>query len=109
MKKDSVRQNPLKAAYLQFSLIYGLDLSEAILADISTFVVDYICCFIAENASRLILSQYDVISVHEDLYRILLFEIEGLAEFLGDNYPSELVELSYDACSLHDFLPLIML
>ena len=82
----------------------AFELSETVPADVFSFEDYDISRVVAKDAGGLILSQNDVFSLNEDLYGIFFLEIEGGPEFLGNDYPAELVELSDDSGRFHDIL-----
>ena len=66
-------------------------------ADAFVLVHNYIISVSAENAARLILLQYDLISVYEHLKRILGVDIHIASCFNGDDDSSEVIDMTNDS------------
>ena len=88
-------------------LLFAFDLLQTFCADILSANCDNIFCVAAENASRLILFQHDVVAVDEDFDRIFMTNVECSAKFDGKNNSSELIDLSHDSRSLHRVSPFL--
>lgn len=74
------------------------ELCEAGTANVFAFVVDYVACVVAENASRLIFFEQDVIVVNKDLDRIFFVEVKCTSQLDRQNDSAQVVNSSDDAC-----------
>ena len=77
------------------------DLCKALFADVLSFELNNVCSVVAEDAGRLILAKNDVVTFYEDLDGIALGQVECVSQFLGDDYSSKLIQLSYDSRCFH--------
>ena len=74
-----------------------LEFFKAFAADLLVLEVDDVFGVSAENAARLILLQYDLISVYEHLKRILGVDIHIASCFNGDDDSSEVIDMTNDS------------
>ena len=56
---------------------------------------------VTKDAGRLILFQHDGRPVYVDFQGITLCNVEGAAQFDGEDDPSQFVYPAYDTCGLH--------
>ena len=78
-------------------LCFFLEFFKAFAADLLVLEVDDVFGVSAENAARLILLQYDLISVYEHLKRILGVDIHIASCFNGDDDSSEVIDMTNDS------------
>lgn len=80
-----------------FVLCFFLELFKALAANLLVLEVDDVLGVSAENAARLILLQYDLISVYEHLERILGVDIHIASCLNGDDNSSEVIDMTNDS------------
>ena len=77
---------------------FGGDLLKTLSTDIFALYDMYVVGAVAEHTAGLIFFENDLVAVDIDFHRILLFYVHCFAQFLRQNDPAKLVDLTYDAC-----------
>jgi hypothetical protein len=75
-----------------------LDLCDAALADTHTVEINDIVSVVAENARGLIFLKNNSVLVRKYFKRILFVDPHGLSYADREDYTTELIDLSYNAC-----------
>jgi hypothetical protein len=106
MREPSITKAPAfnQAGASRFRILQVLQLFEAAAADVLAIEDLDVGGVVAEDAGGLILTQDDVAVLHVNLDGIAFGQIEGISQFLGDDDPPKLVQLSNDSCCFHGSL-----
>ena len=88
-----------------FSSLCLIQLCQAFEANILPLKNMTLLCASAENTPILVLFENDGCSVHINLQRILLCNIQRAAQLCRQNDSAELVNLSYDSGRFHTYSP----
>lgn len=83
--------------------------SKTCAADVAALITYHITSLAAEYTFGLILFQYNTVSVHEDLQRRILIDIQFAAQFYRQNYTAQLINLAYNSGRFHSSMSLSFL
>ena len=95
--RDAGRKPSIPKFLCNIYLKRFLYLLEAILADTLAVEENYIVCISAEYAGGLVFLKNDSVFIGENFKRVLLSDIQCLADAYGEHYAAKLIYFSYDS------------
>ena len=86
-----------QGVFYKENVLLQLQFPDAVGAYVFTLEVDHILGVVAENAGGLVLFQYNGGAVHIDLQRILFRDVQGAAQFDGQDDPPQFIYFAHNA------------